>query len=105
MGALLAFESVRALRRVGQPLPAHLFVSGCRGPQLPDRSQPRHALNEEDFVAALRVLGDTPTELLENPELLRLLLPMLRADFRVCESYRYTPDMPFGGANHRIRRD
>lgn len=91
MGALIAFELARALEARGVVV-AHLFASGCPPPsrmQTPRR--PLHELPDDEFVAALRDLGGTPEAVLEHEELLSLFLPSLRADFEVCETYRYQP--------------
>ena len=95
MGALLAFELARALRRTGGPLPLALFVSGRRSPQLPAREEPIHTLPEPEFIAKLRELNGTPEEVLQHSELMRLLLPILRADFGVNETYEYRDEEPF----------
>jgi medium-chain acyl-[acyl-carrier-protein] hydrolase len=113
MGALLSFELARKLRAAGVPAPAHVIVSGHRAPQLPDRHAPIHELPESRFVARLRVLGGTPEEVLDNTELMELYLPVLRADFAMCETYTYTPAPPldcpitaFGGLDDaRVNRD
>lgn len=93
MGALISFELARQLRREGQPPPAHIFVSGRRAPQLPDNA-PTYNLPDPEFIAELRRLNGTPQEVLEHPDLLQLMLPMLRADFSVCQTYRYAPEPP-----------
>lgn len=90
LGALLAFECARTLSAAGR-VPAHLFVSGCRAPQLPPIGEPIHALPDRQFVHALRRLQGTPEEVLRNSELMDLLLPRLRADFALAETYAYVP--------------
>jgi medium-chain acyl-[acyl-carrier-protein] hydrolase len=95
MGALIAYELSRELRRRGEALPLHLFVSGRRPPQLPPREEPIHALPEPEFLVKLRELNGTPEEVLQHEELMRLLLPILRADFAVNETYDYTEEAPF----------
>jgi medium-chain acyl-[acyl-carrier-protein] hydrolase len=104
MGALLAFEMTRFLRRQGHRLPAHLFVSGCRAPHIPDADRISPDLPEEAFRARLRALGGTPPEVLGDRELMALFMPALRADFAVCATYecRTEPPLPcpitvFGG--------
>ena len=106
LGAVAAFELARKLRRDYGVLPAHLIVSGHSAPQIPDRRPPIHALPDEAFIAELRKLNGTPEEVLQNKELLGLLIPILRADFELSETYVYTPDAPlemplaaFGGLN------
>jgi len=93
-GAMLAFEVARWLRRRGGPMPEHLFVSGCSAPQLPEPNLPIHDLPEPEFIEQLRRLNGTPEEVLANPELLELIIPILRADFAVCRSYAYQHEAP-----------
>lgn len=92
MGALMAFEVARRLRRDGAPEPEYLFVSGRPGPQIPDLERRTHDLPEPEFLEELRRLNGTPKEVLEHPELLQLTLPIVRADFALCQNYRYAPD-------------
>jgi medium-chain acyl-[acyl-carrier-protein] hydrolase len=94
MGALLSFELARELRRRKGPLPLHLFVSGRRAPQVPAREEPIHDLPEPEFLAELRQLNGTPEEVLQHTELMRLLIPVLRADFAVNETYVFHPGEP-----------
>lgn len=108
MGALIGFELARQLRRQHGPSPVHLFVSGHGAPQIPPPEPPFHALPEPQFIAELQRLNGTPQEVLEHPELMQLLVPTLRADFAVCETYTYTTDVPidcsisaFGGLQDR----
>ena len=105
MGALIAFELARELRRRGMPQPVRLFVSAHRAPHLPDRRPPIHALPGAEFWPALRKLGGTPDEVLEHHELMALVEPMLRADFKLCETYAFREEPPleiplsvFGGS-------
>ena len=98
LGALVAFEVARKLRRAGHPMPGALFASGHRAPQLPDPNPQVHALPEDEFVDELRELDGTPEAVFESPELLALVLPMLRADFAAAETYQYTPGEPLSCA-------
>ena len=95
MGGLIGFELSRELRRRGQALPLHLFVSGRRSPQVPPREEPIYALPEPEFLDRLRELNGTPEEVLQHEELMRLLIPILRADFSINETYSYTEEEPF----------
>lgn len=94
MGALLGFELARRLRREGGPAPQALFVSGRRAPHLPNTDPVTYDLPAPEFLRTLRELNGTPSEVLESPELIELMLPVLRADFEICERYAYTPEPP-----------
>ncbi|WP_313930105.1 alpha/beta fold hydrolase [Trichocoleus sp. FACHB-262] len=90
MGAWVSFEVARWLQ-AHHVYPVHLFVSGARAPQLPSLRSPLHQLPEAEFVAALRRLQGTPEAVLDHTELMELMLPILRADFAVLETYTYSP--------------
>ncbi|MFD0313334.1 thioesterase II family protein [Streptomyces flavalbus] len=94
MGGLLAFELTRALVRRGQPLPAHLFVSGRSAPDAPDDGRRLHDAPDAEVLDHLRQLGGTPRSLLDDAELMELVLPTVRADFSVLESYEYRDEPP-----------
>jgi medium-chain acyl-[acyl-carrier-protein] hydrolase len=94
LGALTGFELVRGLRAAGLRMPAHLIVSGHRGPQLPDPDPPIHGLADDEFIAELSELNGTPKEVFESPELVELMLPLLRADFMAAETYQYQEGEP-----------
>lgn len=94
MGALISFQLARLLRESNCPLPAHLFVSACRAPQIPDPDPPTFDLPEPEFIAELRRLNGTPSDVLMDAELIQLMLPLLRADFAVCQTYRYAQAPP-----------
>ncbi|QUH02367.1 thioesterase [Saccharopolyspora erythraea] len=97
-GALLAFELARALRGRGGPQPEHLLLSGQVAPDRPPVAEPIHELPDEEFVAALGSLGGTAESVAGDPELMRLLLPALRADFTLGERYEYRPEPPLEAA-------
>lgn len=106
MGALLAFEAARTMRRLRLRAPEHLFLSSHRAPHIPDRGTQVHRLERSAFAEALRNLQGTPEVVLENEELMQIAEPILRADFELCETYVHTPDAPldiplsiFGGAD------
>ena len=95
MGALISFELSRYLRQAKLPEPQHLFISAHRAPQLPDmRSRVSH-LSDNEFLNHLLRLGGTPSEILRETELMQIMLPTLRADFTLCDTYSYTADPTF----------
>jgi medium-chain acyl-[acyl-carrier-protein] hydrolase len=94
LGAILAFDLARKLRREQQPHPVHLFASGCRAPHLLDRTSSRYDLPDQDLVEELRTLNGTPAEALANRELMAVMLPILRADFEALDTYVYAAEPP-----------
>jgi medium-chain acyl-[acyl-carrier-protein] hydrolase len=94
MGALAAFELAREWRRRGQPGPERLILTGRAAPHLPPRRKPIHTLPDREFRSELKALGGTPAAVIDNDELMAALLPTLRADFTVLETYEYTEEAP-----------
>ncbi len=104
LGTLVSFELCRRLRAEGGPLPARLFVSGRRAAQVKRREERLHELPDSALIEELRRYNGTPPEVLANKELMELVLPVVRADFAVHETYVYVDeaklDLPisaFGG--------
>lgn len=94
MGALIAFELARRLSSEHGLPPLQLFVSGRRAPQCPRTRPYTYDLPEPEFLRELSRLNGTPREVLENEELVRLILPIVRADFALTETYGYTAGPP-----------
>ena len=109
MGAFVAFELARAIEREHLPLPRHLFVSGARAPHIPDREPPVHHLPDVLlWKSVMRDYGSNQDHAPLDREMAPVLLPILRADFRMCESYRPSPGEPlafpltaYGGLHDR----
>ena len=95
-GALLAFELVRLLRRRGWGKPAHLFFSARRAPQVRRNGSPLAHLPDKRLLDAVqRRYGGIPPEIAREPEWVSMILPALRADIAIDESYRYADEPPF----------
>ena len=94
MGALIAFALARQLRRETGLAPLHLFASACRAPQSPDLDPPLHQLPEVEFLARLRATNYGPDEIYNHPQFLEMLLPTVRADYCLCENYKYRSERP-----------
>lgn len=93
MGALIGFELTRHIQAAYGLSPEHLFASGRCAPQMPIHTA-YHLLSDDAFLERLRDLNGTPPAILEDAELMRHTLPILRADFTICETYRYAPQPP-----------
>ena len=109
LGAMTSFEVARQLRSAGQPQPLRLFASAHRAPHLPHPHPNLHGLPDREFIDQMcQQYGGIPQAVLDNPDLVELMLPCLRADFTVFETYRYKEEAPlacpitaFGGTRDR----
>lgn len=93
MGAVLAYETARRLRQHALPAPARLFLSG-RGAPTPQPRAGDQVHGDAALIAEIRRLGGTGSRVLDEPELLQMVLPALRADYRALSGYRWTPGPP-----------
>jgi medium-chain acyl-[acyl-carrier-protein] hydrolase len=105
LGASVAFELARAIDRRGLPAPKQLWASGARAPHVPARRPPIYQLPDAEFIEELRRYEGTPAALFKSQELLELVLPTVRADFALHDTYTYAPAAPlavpltvYGGA-------
>ncbi len=89
MGALVAFELARKLQQMNLPLPEKLFLSSHSAPQITKRSPVMHKLPENDFIRELKELNGMPDEFFNSKELLDIFLPIIKADYTVCETYKF----------------
>lgn len=88
LGALVAFETARRLQAAGTEI-AGLFASGRRGPTTV-RDERVHLQPDDGLVAELRKLAGTDVSLLGDDEILQMILPAIRSDYRAAETYTYT---------------
>ncbi|MEV6410724.1 alpha/beta fold hydrolase [Kribbella sp. NPDC051718] len=105
MGALIAYELCHQLRQVANP-PALLAVTGAAAAHLPRRRPDVSRLPDQELRTHITTLNGTPAELLADKSWMDVLLPVMRADFGACETYRHVSrpplDLPliaFGGTD------
>nr|WP_254592727.1 alpha/beta fold hydrolase [Pectobacterium polaris] len=94
LGCRLGMSLMQALQKHGQRLPLHFIASGCRPLHLIRDISPMSSLSDAAFIQRLHGYGGTPPELLAHQELMALVLPMLRADFRLVEDYQLSSATP-----------
>lgn len=92
-GAVLAFEICRRLERAGAG-PRRLIVSGSSAPHLVVREEKVAHLPTDEFLAKVSAYGGLAPELLSNPHLLSIFVPILRADFAALEAYTFDDTAP-----------
>jgi len=94
MGAAVAFELARELRRRALPQPCMLIASGARAPRFRLHHVPPPDPADEELLDDLRRLSGTPAAFMEDSAALNALLPALRADTRLYRHYVYRPEPP-----------
>ncbi|MGH3810260.1 MAG: thioesterase II family protein [Pseudonocardiaceae bacterium] len=91
MGAVLAYEVAFRLEQDGAAPLARLYVSGRRAPSR-HRSESVHLRDDAGVIAEVRELSGTGSDLLGDPEMLEMILPAIKSDYRAIETYRDTTD-------------
>lgn len=94
MGATVAFELARELRRREARGPVHIGISGRIAPHVRSRFTPVHELKDAELVDRLRRMGGLPEHVLREPELMAIVLPLIRADYSIVDNYQLTPEPP-----------
>ncbi|MGW6691919.1 thioesterase II family protein [Streptomyces sp. NPDC054961] len=93
LGAVVAFEVARRLERDGERTPVALFASARRAPSLVRGEQVQvHLMDDDQVVAEIQALSGTSADILMDDELVRMVLPAIRSDYRAIETYRAAPD-------------
>lgn len=93
MGAKVCWTLTHRLRERGLPGPTALYLAGAAAPGWPEGRMDWNVTDAE-IVAYLKEMGGTPPEVLEHPELVATLLPMLRADLTLVDCAQFTPKEP-----------
>lgn len=94
MGGILCWLLAHHLQAERQPLPQRLILSACRAPLHITRVPSRDTFTDAEFQAALLHLGGLPPQVMADQELMRLFVPILRADFAAVDRYRHVPRPP-----------
>jgi medium-chain acyl-[acyl-carrier-protein] hydrolase len=88
MGARVAYEVALMLYLNQLCLPVYMIASASSAPSVERRVAMSYNLPDPEFINHLRALKGTPEEVLLNDDLMELMLPTLRADFKILETYR-----------------
>lgn len=87
LGSVVGYETALRLRDRGRAVPVQLLVSARRAPNVPPDDEPTYNLPQAEFRAKLEELEGTPQAVLDHPELMELMEPLLRADFELNDTY------------------
>lgn len=88
LGACLAYEMARALEKEGRTA-ALVTVSGMMSPENPSDEPQIYHLPDAEFKQKVREYNGTPQEVMAHEELMDLILPILKADFTMADTYTY----------------
>jgi surfactin synthase thioesterase subunit len=93
MGGLLAHELLLRLDRAGLPLPRWLGISarGAPGRGRNGGDEQRHLLPSARLREVIGRLGGTSQAVLRNDDLWEVVEPVLRADLKIVDSWRFSP--------------
>ena len=89
MGSVLTYELIYKIRELKNQVPVHAFFSGRYPPHVKKDDIDCHSLPEDKFLDELRKVGGTPEEFFQNKDLLNLFLPIIRADYKIIETYKH----------------
>ena len=92
LGSRVAYQLCRELDKQNYRIPQCLFVSGSRAAHLASGRKKEYLLTDESFKEELRNLNGTPKLVLENDQLMELLLPALKSDFRISDTFSSTQE-------------
>jgi surfactin synthase thioesterase subunit len=87
MGASLSYEVGVRLEAAGR-VPSRVFASGRRAPSTV-RDEKVHQRDDNGLIAELRRLSGTAQQIFGDEELMRMVLPAIRNDYRAAETYRH----------------
>ncbi|MEV0370852.1 alpha/beta fold hydrolase [Streptomyces sp. NPDC050636] len=94
MGAAVGYEVTLRLEARYRARPQHLFVSGHGSPLLPRGHTDVHLRDEDSMLEWFGELGAMDPAVLADRELRPLVVPSLRADLRLIETYRPAEHRP-----------
>jgi medium-chain acyl-[acyl-carrier-protein] hydrolase len=95
LGAIVAFETIRMLRRFGNSIPKALVVSSRQAPESKSYFDNKlHTLPDDQFLSGFSQYGGIPSEIMECSDMVEYLMPLLRADITALETWSYKPESP-----------
>jgi surfactin synthase thioesterase subunit len=95
LGALVAFETARALRARGRALPRRLIVSAHAAPDTHLSRAPWHTLPDDELIRVLNESYDSiPEYVSADPYLMAMSLQAIRSDFELLDAHRPRTEDP-----------
>lgn len=94
LGALISFELAKALKEQQLKQPMHLILSGCMAPQNLYKRNKISKFNNKEFIEILKIYNGISQEVLSDPSLMELFLPIIRTDISIIDNYKYRGNDP-----------
>ncbi|HEX2937491.1 MAG TPA: thioesterase domain-containing protein [Ruminiclostridium sp.] len=92
LGGVVTYELCKKLKKESGREPGCIFISGRYPPHIIKEASMLYKLPDEEFKEEILRIGGTPKEVFENKELAKLFVPILRADYKIIEQYRYVEE-------------
>lgn len=89
MGSIIVYELVYKIRELLNSNPVHIFFSGRSSPDFKEEDKVMYMLPEDEFKIEIKKFGGMTDEIFENNELAKIFLPILRADYKLIDTYEY----------------
>ena len=87
LGAMVAFETARALAAQRSPPPSHLVLSSGRAPRPGAAGRKLHLLEDAELLREIEGFGGVPEAIRATPDFFASFAPVVRADFRILETH------------------
>ncbi|GMK38342.1 thioesterase [Paenibacillus sp. CCS19] len=94
MGGMIAYEAAHLVHERRLPPPQLVIFSGRPAPHVVRSDADIHGQPDAEFMKRIEEMGATSAELFADSQLRAIFLPVLRADFRLVETYEYIPRLP-----------
>ncbi|ONM50495.1 thioesterase II family protein [Nocardia donostiensis] len=91
MGSIIAFEFTRLAEAAGIPVRL-LAVSSAAAP-VRIAELPGHPTEDEELLEHMAALNGTGTDVMSSREVLKMALPVMKADYRAFDAYSCPPDV------------
>ena len=87
LGTKLVYELTLRIMNHNMKKPSGIIISGGKAPCFKEEN-PIYHLDDIDFIKGINRYSGTPEEIIQNIEIMKIFLPMLRADFMIDETYQ-----------------
>jgi medium-chain acyl-[acyl-carrier-protein] hydrolase len=94
LGGLISFELAKAMKEEGLKQPMHLILSGCMAPQKLYKRKKISRLSNKEFIEVLKIYNGISHEVMNEPSLTELFLPIIKTDISIIDDYKYRGNDP-----------